>query len=785
MHVCVSFLLLCTVVQHVSTERFFIITKPNDSCPGKFTGEPCLTITQFVSGSYTRFLSDPSRVTEITLDLLPGLHMVTNSYDFKVKDMVTFELRGAGTAGTILDCGSGEFNVSNVKDVHISGIEFVNCRKKIVINSVSEFMFENCSLSQGESLFIIDTSKAIVSRSSFTDSKETVYVRNTSVTINESTLTNNCVAIFGHDSCITVKESTFIMNIADCILDSSLFVRSGGAIHLEYTKLNQDFQDKALKIINSTFDGNKARENGGAIYISGVNMIVNGSTFVNNTARLQGGAVYIASTRASTESTSKIYESEFITNHARLGGGAVYAPASVQVNKSAFVSNTAHSRGGGAIYTGGHHSDIEVIRSIFRNNSAAYCGAFDVDELHHSIKFSRSIFTLNTATGKSDIGHILSFSGIKSDIGGVICVRNATIMIASCNFTQNVAAGYGGVMYVDDSRIMVEKSTFDGNTAGESGGVMFTELHQIQLVIKLSSFNNNRAQNGDGGVIYVGRAYSRVSISESSFGLNSATLRGGVIVIYGGVMDINTTKFHDNTAIFGGGIGSACNSEVAIPDIVVTSLDPEFSFCTLYEEHERQYDHVTTSTTMAVTTSIPLSTTNEATKTDTSHTGSMSTTTDSETITTQKVNSATTSTPTGTEMFDATTVAASTPTTAPSNAVITTTDPPVVYFELNGTIYLNNSAIALRDVGEDDNALACVTDNQECCGTPPNRMGEYYYPNGDEVPIHIRADNFYRRRGNRKIYLNRLSGITSPNGTYSCVIPDATGSFKTLYIDLV
>ena len=58
-----------------------------------------------------------------------------------------------------------------------------------------------------------------------------------------------------------------------------------------------------------------------------------------------------------------------------------------------------------------------------------------------------------------------------------------------------------------------------------------------------------------------------------------------------------------------------------------------------------------------------------------------------------------------------------------------------VYFELIGMVLSNNSVAPLLDVGEDENGLFCKTDREECCGTPPNRFGEFYYPNGVQVPI--------------------------------------------------
>lgn len=778
---CILLLLLsiCAAIQFASSEKFFVIAKPNDSCPGKFTGEPCLTMMQFVSGSYTRFLSDPNLVSEITLDLQPGLHQITNFYDFQVQYIARFTLKA--DSGAILDCGNGHFNITNVNDIQISGIQFINCNKFIVVQSATQLIFDNCSLNQDESLWIMDTTKAKLMNSSFRDSKLTVYVRRSSVAINQCTFTDNCIGVFGEESYITIDQGIFNRNRANCVLESNHLVHSGGALHLEFNAYPKQvfWQNQPLTIINSTFNNNIAHENGGAIYLSGLNIEINGSMFINNTARLQGGAVYIASTRTSSGSTSRIYDSKFIANHASIGGGAIYAPASIQIGRSAFIENSARSRGGGAIYTGGYHSDIDVIDSVFKNNSAAYCGVFDIDELHHRVKLLRSTFSMNVATGQSDISHILSFSGIKSDIGGVICVRNASVVILDSNFTNNLAVGYGGVMYVDDSKITVEKSTFDGNVGGRSGGVLYSELHRIQLKVTFSSFTNNHAQNGDGGVLYIGRAHSRVNISDSKFDFNTATDRGGVFVMYGGVLELNSTNVYNNGAELGGAIGSTCNSEITVSDDleIIISTDPEFSLCTLYEEYERDYDQLMSTSPVTTTTPHPMYYTTDkyeasaATSTNTATIGTSEMTASIDEKTDQTMESFSTATHGS---------VVKTPTTAPP----TTNSIPAVYFQLNSDVYLNNSMIPLQNVGEGDNALICVTNKQDCCGTPSNRMGEFLYPNGDQVPIRSHGDNFYRQRGEREIYLNRKFGITSPAGTYSCVIPDATGTIRTLYIQL-
>jgi hypothetical protein len=67
-----------------------------------------------------------------------------------------------------------------------------------------------------------------------------------------------------------------------------------------------------------------------------------------------------------------------------------------------------------------------------------------------------------------------------------------------------------------------------------------------------------------------------------------------------------------------------------------------------------------------------------------------------------------------------------------------------VYFELNGIIYPNNSAVPLSLIGTDTSALHCHTNKEGCCGTPGMMYGEFYYPNGTAVPIDRENYGMYR-----------------------------------------
>ena len=109
-----------------------------------------------------------------------------------------------------------------------------------------------------------------------------------------------------------------------------------------------------------------------------------------------------------------------------------------------------------------------------------------------------------------------------------------------------------------------------------------------------------------------------------------------------------------------------------------------------------------------------------------------------------------------------------------------------VHFTLGGEIYANNSVISVNSVGEgEEGALICRTDKVDCCGTIPNRFGQFYYPNGVQVPVKNAAHVFYRNRGDQLIRLNRREGTASPTGRFCCEIPDASGEVQNLYVTLV
>ena len=108
-----------------------------------------------------------------------------------------------------------------------------------------------------------------------------------------------------------------------------------------------------------------------------------------------------------------------------------------------------------------------------------------------------------------------------------------------------------------------------------------------------------------------------------------------------------------------------------------------------------------------------------------------------------------------------------------------------VHFILRGQPLANNSVIALADVGELGDALLCRTNLTSCCGTIPNRFGQFYYPSAEVVPVNNQRQGFYRNRGNQEVRLHRRSGVNSPTGQYRCEIPDSNVNVQNLFIQLI
>ena len=105
-----------------------------------------------------------------------------------------------------------------------------------------------------------------------------------------------------------------------------------------------------------------------------------------------------------------------------------------------------------------------------------------------------------------------------------------------------------------------------------------------------------------------------------------------------------------------------------------------------------------------------------------------------------------------------------------------------VHIQLNGCIIKENGSVSITDIGENDNAVLCMTNKEECCRDPPGRAGEWFYPNNDRVENMASDGDFYRSRGQGVVCLNRRNNAMMPTGLFCCEIPDRNSVARRLCI---
>ena len=596
------------VIQQAICSSVYIVVSTDDACPGEFTGEPCLTLNQYVS--------DPLQSSNVTLKLLPGEHTIGSTLSIVGK--VSFIIQGNASA---IRCTMNSFSFSSIQSVYISGIAFSACRDN-EIRSVVKFTIDDCSF-QDSSLTLSSIRTAAIKQSSFYNLGVRTYsgansgvlsLHRTSLRIKGCHFFNNKANRAGaaiHSSRInsyltlTVEQCTFTNNIA--------FRDGAGAIYIErgavtirgsnFTGNRAGARDylsahggalyvSSLLAFDSNFIDNRANENGGAVFMDnvGVSMSFKNCNFINNSANEKGGAMYITSIGMRSILVNNCnFTANRLHSQASLGG-AVYVignGTSLCVRKGTFVNNTVKLGGGGAIYLHGQHIGISLVESTFSHNLASYCGVFKIDGFHHqSINFTSSNLSYNVATGIAT----------GNNEGGVICIRNASISALNSTFKYNVAAGDAGVIQAEESRITVQGCSFDSNTAGRDGGVIFSGFYSTEISVQSSCFTNNEAGD-DGGVIYMGRAGSHVEVNDTIFSCNRANDRGGAIIILGSILEIVESSFENNTADKGG-VVSACNSRVTIPPGELFETNEQvFPFCILYDDKPTTGSHNATTIT--------------------------------------------------------------------------------------------------------------------------------------------------------------------------------------------
>lgn len=269
----------------------------------------------------------------------------------------------------------------------------------------------------------------------------------------------------------------------------------GGAIYVGSNILPDlpEGSTNSLKLGKSTFTGNTA-VSGGAIFVDAVAgeagqsvvEIASGSEFINNKADGgTGGAIYNRGIIAPLDNVT------FKGNTAENGGGAITnSSGTIEAITNSLFENNSSTRTGGAIYNNGKGTTNAIIGLIsnttFKNNSTTTNGG--------------AIF--NGGSTKSTITLVnTTFEGNNADTGGAI-TSSGIMNISNSTFSNNWAKTQGGALNVDGEVNFSGENTFTNNKIASSAEEFETSTtySDIHLQKASSAIDVSGTLNLDGGI---------------------------------------------------------------------------------------------------------------------------------------------------------------------------------------------------------------------------------------------------------------------------------------------
>ncbi len=360
----------------------------------------------------------------------------------------------------------------------------------------------------------------------------------------------------------------------------SEYNKFGGAIMINGLSISSD-AGITYAIHDCVFNGNEA-SNGGAIYVSGADIVFDNLKFTNNNAR-SGGAVSVSSSGTFGNGV-EIFNSEFTGNTAIENGGAIDVNGAFTIDNGTFKANSANS--GGAIVISGE-DPVFIKNSTFIENSAKTLGGAvyshgGVVEIHDS-KFEN-----NHASTR---GGALSVLSNNSSSASMDVVR-----IINTDFTNNKADQDGGAIHINqnaNSNVLKmfqivsddgKSHEFTGNMhrTGEYMGTpeanaIYIETGNVQLITR----NDNSKLLFNDGIS--GSSIDKASVSVAGDVTFNDKIKNVALTMNSGTMTLNNSgidfgedAFFDNVDLtLNSGEFNMQNGKIEVMNIRNFEMDPD------------------------------------------------------------------------------------------------------------------------------------------------------------------------------------------------------------------
>ena len=330
-----------------------------------------------------------------------------------------------------------------------------------------------------------------------------------------------------------LAETDDAVSFTGVTLQSNVATGSGGALWLGIGT----YSVSGCTLIGNRSEGRGPEDGGGAAYVRGGALTVEGGVTRENTSASSGGAVFVGRNATLVVRRGAEEVASFVENVAAQSGGAVeHMGASLQMTGAAFVYNRAED--GGAL-------------SLREQTSAALDGVtFLANEASRSGGGARasdlSALTLRNATFNSNV----SYGSATGQGGGGLVCDGGTVTLTTSAFSNNEARGAGGgILNVGLGRITMSGGSLSNNTALRSGGAIET--------MALPGTAGNLVRLTDVGI------GGNEAGSPPGGGLHDAP-GGGLHISGAGAADVTDGAFTSNRASEGGGIWMSTQAALTV-----------------------------------------------------------------------------------------------------------------------------------------------------------------------------------------------------------------------------
>ncbi|KAK3278575.1 hypothetical protein CYMTET_13491 [Cymbomonas tetramitiformis] len=431
-------------------------------------------------------------------------------------------------------------------------------------------------------------------------------VHQASIVFNRSTLSHNSASEYGGG--IYVTDNVSLTLVDSEVHHNGALLSDGGGINI--------FGTNSVQLVDSFFSENTAGDDGGSIAAYGTGSLLMEQTVVEaSEAGDLGGAIRIASGGVLIGSDLKIRHNYAVGqggglhlsdgelhnvilsyNQAGINGGALalvehaflqdmqfkanWSPsggalailvgASVEMNSSRLVANTA-DQDGGAVYIS-ESSTLLMHGSGFMNHFAEFGGAISC--IQSTIEVWDSGFQYNVAR---DSGGAMNLQSCRVAVerdsrfahnsaaggnGGGFCLRDASeLNVTGLRAEKNSAAVFGGAIRLQTGSLLrASQSVFDWNSCQYEGGSISSDTSTVAIDNSSLLFSST---NSVGGTIAL--TASRMAVERSRVAHSFSNMGGALACQGGGVLTLRSAQLENNTALQGGGgvqVDTSCIVEI-------------------------------------------------------------------------------------------------------------------------------------------------------------------------------------------------------------------------------